>query len=337
MPRTTVVTVLYNSADTIGPLLESLRPAHAAGAIDIVLVDNQSRDATLDAVVPFKREGLVRLVHAGANIGFGRGCNLGAAHAADASNRAVGDPAPEFFLFLNPDARLDADAIATLEQALDANPKAAIAAPAIERPDRTLQPVGMLPSRRSLILERTPLHSLVVCGQRPTPDADPAATTWVSGAAFMVRREAFEQVGGFDPRFFLYFEESDLFRRLSKAGHAILICPRARCPHIGGHSTESVESGRISGSIAEHFIRSRNGYARKHFGWLVMAMADLAFAATLWCRATFSRTSQARATWRARRPCGLFRVPDPVPSQPAPANVSPEAASYKPSVTASAA
>ena len=45
MPRTTIVTVLYNSADTIGPLLESLRPAHAAGAIDIVLVDNQSRGA----------------------------------------------------------------------------------------------------------------------------------------------------------------------------------------------------------------------------------------------------------------------------------------------------
>ncbi|MCA9288892.1 MAG: glycosyltransferase family 2 protein [Phycisphaerales bacterium] len=317
MPRTTIVTVLYNSADTIGPLLESLRPAHAAGAIDIVLVDNQSRDATLETVADFEREGLVRLVHAGANIGFGRGCNLGAAHAAHASMRPAGQPAPDFIVFLNPDARLDADAIATLEQALDANPGAAIAAPAIERPDHTLQPVGMLPTRRSLILERTPLHSLVVRAQRPTPDADPSPTTWVSGAAFMVRREAFERVGGFDPRFFLYFEESDLFRRLARAGHTILICPRARCPHIGGHSTESVESGRISGSIAEHFIRSRNEYARKHFGSLVMALADLAFAATLWCRATFTRNPQSRATWQARRTCGLFRLPEPVPPQPA--------------------
>ena len=66
---------------------------------------------TLETVADFEREGLVRLVHAGANIGFGRGCNLGAAHAAHASMRPAGQPAPDFIVFLNPDARLDADAV----------------------------------------------------------------------------------------------------------------------------------------------------------------------------------------------------------------------------------
>lgn len=306
MPRTTVVTVTYNSAQTIGPMLDSLRDAHRQGLLDIVVVDNASRDATLDALAPYERGGMIRVVPAGGNIGFGRGCNLGASHAGS-----------EFILFLNPDARLEPEAVATLERALDDHPRAAIAAPAIERPDHTLQPCGLLPSRRTLLLERTPLHRWAVKAWRPTPGAPPTPVRWVSGAAFMARRHVLAGLGGFDPRFFLYYEESDLFRRVLRAGHTILACPQALCHHIGGVSADAPEhaahAGRIAGSIADPFIRSRNYYALKHFGPVLMRLADLAFCATLRVRGTLTRNKADRLTWQARRPIPMFALPAQVP------------------------
>jgi len=308
MPRTTVVTVTYNSAETIGPMLESLRPAHAAGLVEIVIVDNASKDATLAALAPYEREGLVRLVHAEGNTGFGRGCNLGASHATT-----------DFVLFLNPDARMDAVSIGALEAALDADPAAAVAAPAIERPDHTIQPIGMLPTGLSLIFERTRLHRVFLRPQRLERDQPSVRTRWVSGAVFMVCRETFNSLGGFDPRFFLYYEESDLFRRLLRRGHHILATGQAICHHIGGHSADSVQAGRIAGSIAEHFIRSRNYYARKHFGPVVMWLADAAFYTTLMLRGTLTCNPHDRATWKARKAFGLFVMPEHASSAPLPA------------------
>lgn len=298
MPRTTVVTVTYNSAETIGPMLDALRPAHAAGLAEIVIVDNASRDDTLAILAPYEREGLIRLDSAGGNIGFGRGCNLGAANATT-----------DFVLFLNPDARLDPSAIGELESVLDTNPRAAVVAPAIERPDHTIQPIGMLPTRLSLIFERTRLHRAFLKPARLERGALARPTRWVSGAVFMVRRSAFEAIGGFDPRFFLYYEESDLFRRLRGRENEIMATGRAICHHIGGHSADSVQAGRIAGSIAEHFIKSRNYYARKHFGIVSMALADLAFYLTLMLRGTLSRNTHDRAAWKARQAVGLFVLP----------------------------
>lgn len=315
MPRTTVVTVTYNSADTIGPMLDALRPAHAAGLVEIVIVDNASKDATLDALAPYEREGLIRVVHAGGNIGFGRGCNLGASHATT-----------DFILFLNPDARMDTVSIGALEAALDADPSAAVAAPAIERPDHSIQPIGMLPTRCSLIFERTRLHRAFLCPQRLAKDQPAVRTRWVSGAVFMVCRETFNSLNGFDPRFFLYYEESDLFRRLLKRGHHILATGQATCHHIGGHSADSVQAGRIAGSIAEHFIRSRNYFARKHFGPMIMWLADAAFYTTLMLRGTLSRNPHDRAAWKARKLFGLCIQPARVTASTPTASTSQPAA-----------
>jgi len=317
MPRTTVVTVTYNSAGTIGPMLDALRPAHAAGLIQIVIIDNASRDNTLAILAPYEREGLIRLIPAGGNIGFGRGCNLGASHAST-----------DFVLFLNPDARMEPDSIRALEAALDADPTAAVAAPAIERPDHTIQPIGMLPTRLSLIFERTRLHRFFLRPQRLAHADAPTRTRWVSGAVFMVRRETFNSLHGFDPRFFLYYEESDLFRRLLRSKHTILATGQAICHHIGGHSADSVQASRIANSIAEHFIKSRNYYARKHFGPVIMWLADAAFYTTLMLRGTLSRNPHDRAAWKSRKAVGLFALPaNPAPDRAlAPAGATPSPA-----------
>lgn len=298
MPRTTVVSVTFNSAETVGEMVDSLRPAIARGVVALVLVDNASRDDTPSRIDAWQREGLARAVHAGSNIGFGRGCNLGVRHADT-----------EFVLLLNPDARIEPEGVLALERILDDEPDAAVVAPGIERPDGSLQPVGALPTLASMILERTRLQRPFLGAARPDRAGPPIATRWVSGAAFMVRRAVFESLGGFDPRFFLYFEESDLFRRILRAGHRVLAAGSVVCPHIGGHSAGTVASGRIAGSIAEHFIRSRNYYARKHFGVLPMAIADLAFATTLMLRGTLTRNPNDSAAWRARRTVPLFAMP----------------------------
>lgn len=314
MARTTVVTVTYNSEATIAHMLEALRAARAAGKIEIVVVDNASSDETLASLAPYEDGGLVRVLSAGGNIGFGRACNLGASAATT-----------EFVLFLNPDARLEAEDLARLEAVLDAHASAAVAAPVIELPDGSIQPVGAMPSWLGLALDRTPLHPIAHRTLRVPRDAEPIETTWVSGAAFLIRRAAFEAVGGFDPRFFLYYEESDLFRRLSRKKHQILACGNTRCTHIGGHSASTVQAGRISGAIANHFIRSRNHYARKNFGTLAMAAADLAFAATLMVRATLVRSPADRAAWRARRGVPMLALPAHPPTDPAQSTAGPSA------------
>lgn len=232
LPRTTIISVAYNSTAVLPAMLASVGTEAA-----VILVDNASADgAVLDHLAAARG---ARVVRSARNRGFGVGCNLGAA-AADS----------EFLFFLNPDAALEPGCVATLEAAMDRNPAASAMNPRIIGGDG--KPYF---KRRSALLPRA-RHMA-----RGWPAAD-CEVTVLSGAAIFVRRAAFEQVGGFDPQIFLYHEDDDLSLRLAAQVGPLMFIRDAAIRHIGGSSSERSAEG--AAFKAWHMGQSRTYALRKH-------------------------------------------------------------------------
>lgn len=262
-----IIIVTYNSAGHIARCLESL----ASTGAEIIVVDNASQDSTVEKA---RRIPQVRLIEAGANLGFAAACNRGA-------RQARGDA----LLFLNPDTVLRSG-FKRLAETLDQNPEfAAMGAQLVDaqgRPQRGFQ-VRRFPTTAALVFEILLLNRLFpgnwVNRRYRCLDLSPekpAAVDQPAGAALLVRRSSFEAVGGFDERFYpLWFEDVDLCLRLKRAGGAIHFCPQAVFEHAGGHSVETL-------SFSEkqiYWYRNLLYYVRKNLGW----MTSITVRAALLC------------------------------------------------------
>lgn len=207
-PAVTVVFVTYNSGAVIARAVESV-PADCA----VVIVDNASPEGT-----PW-RQALARpveFVALPANAGFGTACNVGARRATT-----------PYVLFLNPDAVLAPDAVTLLLEAARVYGDPAILMPAIVGEN------GRLMRKEGSILEKVPRgHRL-----QPEEIAGDYCTRFVHGAAFMMAREAFLGLGGFDEAIFLYHEDDDLSLRAMARRIPIVVVSAARVTHAGGRSS----------------------------------------------------------------------------------------------------
>jgi GT2 family glycosyltransferase len=261
-PSSTVVIVSYNSRGTLPDALDSLRDAWNQGLAECVVVDNASSDDSVDFVRT--AHPWVRLIEAGGNLGFGRGCNIGI--------EAAKTP---YVLLLNPDAAIESASLRTLVEFFDTNPHAGIIGPAVIEPSGVLQTAGALPTPLRLML--SPIWpSLSVRDQRTIePGASPYRTTWLCGAILMLRKTLIDQVGGFDPRFFLYFEETDLCRRAQRAGWEIWAVGEAVGRHLNSSSASATGALMQDDVIAEHFYESRFYYLAKHHGRVAAALAEI--------------------------------------------------------------
>lgn len=225
-----VVLVTYNSAGVIGAALKSL-----GGEVEVVVVDNASRDDT----VALARGAGVKVVAASDNKGFGTGCNIGAA----ATTRPL-------LFFFNPDATVRADTIARLCEALQRHPDWVAVNPRIMNPDG-----------KQIFRQASRLEPELARRKTPNPLAD-REIEMLSGAALMVHRPAFEAIGGFDERIFLYCEDDDLALRLKKNGGKLGYVHDAVVEHIGGGSTPgSLTMERFK---AYHLMRSTRYALAKH-------------------------------------------------------------------------
>jgi len=266
-----VIIVNWNAHDYLVECLTSVE--HQAGGLSLEawVVDNGSTDGSAELV---EREfpGVKLLVNR-ENRGFAR-----------ANNQALSLAQGRYLLFLNPDTRLLPQVLSTLTQFLDHHPCAGAVAPQILSPEGCIQPsCRRFPTLGTVFWEATgldrifPRHPLL--GRYLMGDWDHQTLRQVDqpmGACLMVRRTALDQAGPFDERFFLFFEEVDLCRRLKSAGWDIYFVPQARIIHYGGQST-----GQNSRRTAWLFHRSRYKYFRKHFGrggeWLVRALMVVSF------------------------------------------------------------
>lgn len=225
MPRTAVILLNYdNPSETAGcvqALLRSeVRPA-------LVVVDNASPNRSDIEAAIADYPGAWAL-HSRTNGGFGKGNNIGLRWAMDRTEA-------EFFFVLNNDARVEPETIGLLEAALDAHPEAGAAAPRItllHRPDALWYGPGLIRWWRG---------GAEVPGMYGPADTEraltPAWAGFVSGCAMLVRREALGDVGGFDPRFFMYEEDVELSLRLRAAGWKLRYEPAAVVRHLEQGST----------------------------------------------------------------------------------------------------
>lgn len=262
--RVSAVIVHYKTPDET---VEAARAvAETAPEAEIVVVDNASGDSIaerLAAEVPSARAALEP-----ENCGYGAGCNRGAQETRR-----------ELLLFLNSDAHLQRGAVDALIAALDRDAKAAAVGPRLENPDGTLQPsILRLPTLWRIFCESSGLAFLSggrgpLSGHSATREdhSTARAVECVKGAALLVRRSAFEEVGGFDERFFLYAEESDLCARLRARGWRVLFEPAARIVHRGGASGGDALFGQLNDSLA--------AYVARHQGKLAAAAARIALTA----------------------------------------------------------
>jgi GT2 family glycosyltransferase len=202
------------------------------GGFEVVVVDNDEEPGD----VPALPEG-VRLIQPGKNLGFGGACNLG-----------IGASTGEHVVLLNPDATVSGDFFEGLEAFLDGQPRAGVVGTRILDADGGLQLsarrevsfVSGLFGRTSLLTRLFPKSSLVR-GQFPAVAAAgaPVEVDWVSGACMALRRRMLDEIGPFDTRFFMYFEDADLCKRAREAGWRVFYLPAVEVRHAAGGSTKS--------------------------------------------------------------------------------------------------
>ena len=259
-PQSPLVSVVVVSFNTREVLLRCLRDLFAdlsefaPDQSEVWVVDNASHDGSADAV---RREfPTVQLIELDENIGFG-----------PANNRAFERARGEFFFLLNSDAFVHRGVTRELVEYLRAHPGVGGVGPKLQNADGTLQvSCWKFPSPSRAWIESFGLARLL--GDHPKwgdyyrwAHDEGRDVDFVIGAALLVRRATWEQVGGFDPEFFLYAEETDWQKRIWQSGWKIAFWPKAVVTHIGGASGAS-NAPRTS----KLFWQGQERYIVKHFG-----------------------------------------------------------------------
>lgn len=296
----TAVMVTHQSERTLPDALSALRRCHDEGLLDLIVVDNGSRDRTWRILEQQADWALDRI--SGTNVGFGKGCNIGLA--------SVTTP---YTLFVNPDAVVEPPALRELLGLLEAHPAAGIVGPAIiegEGEATSLQATGPRPTPWSVVRREVPVLERYADSWPIIPGSDPVRTGWVCGAVLMARTDLLKSLNGFDPRFFLYWEETDLCQRAESAGFEIWAVGRAVARHVQGASSPADER-KIFGCIGRHFYQSRYYYLTKHHGILAASFAEAAEFGLLLMRTAID-VLRGRGTGRIRPrlEAPLFSLPD---------------------------
>ena len=279
--RASVVIVNYESGPALVRCVEGW--CHE-GPARVVVVDNGSTDGSTDEVV--RRFPDVRILRPGGNLGYGAAANRGVA-AVDTPWVVVG----------NPDLEVHAGALGTLVEALSADPGCALAGPLVrttggERYPSARQFPSLVDAAGHAVLGIfAPENRFTRVYQQSHLDHSPTGTVavdWVSGACFVVRRDAFEEVGGFDEAYFMYAEDVDLCWRLGRAGWRVAYVTGAEVTHLQGVSTDR-HPYRM---IAEHHRSLLRFAGRSTNGWrkllLPLVAVGIGFRAVLACVARAS-------------------------------------------------
>lgn len=254
--------VTYNSRGTIGDtLLSLLRHLPAQITTQVLVIDNGSCDGTQAVLEEAAgRDARIRTVLNAENVGFG--C---------AHNQALDSAVSRYHVVCNPDIHFTSDIFSPMIRFMESHPDIGICCPKFLNPDGTLQPLNRrLPTVLDLFLRRLLPKSLEPVFQRRLEAYDmrdvgydhACDVPFVSGALMFCRTRVLKQVGGFDPRFFLYFEDADLTRRVNLKGYRTVFFPEAAVTHAWNRlAHKSLHGSRL-------FVISAFRYFRKWgFRW----------------------------------------------------------------------
>ncbi|HKN55092.1 MAG TPA: glycosyltransferase family 2 protein [Amycolatopsis sp.] len=268
-----VVTVTYFSGDTLARFLDTLERA-TTREVQVVVADNASTDGAPEKAA--EREN-VHLLSIGKNVGYGSGANLGVAEL---------DERYGWVVVSNPDLEWEPGSLDDLLAVAKRWPRGGAFGPLIHDPDGTIYPSArLLPSfgrgiGHALFGRIWPGNPWTRQYRQETGTPVERVSGWLSGSCQLFRREAFEAVGGFDTRYFMYFEDVDLGERLGKAGWLNVYAPSSSVIHKGGHSTSQASAKMLEA----HHESAYRYLADRHPGlaWKpVLAAAKLGLALRL--------------------------------------------------------
>ena len=269
-----IVVVSHNTRELLRRCLDSLLASLNGDthfAMTIVVVDNESRDGTVEMVrADFPA---VRLIALDVNRGF-----------AGANNIALRSVNASHVLLLNPDTEVLGDALGALVRFMNGNPRVGVAGGRLLNPDLTFQhSCFRFPTLAMTFLDFFPINhrlteSRVNGRYRRSAYSKPFSIDHPLGACMIVRREVIEQVGAFDEGFFMYCEEVDWCFRIRQAGWDIRYCPTAQIIHHVAASTR-----QQAGPMLIQLHRSRDRLYRKHyppgFAWVAHQIVRLGMGA----------------------------------------------------------
>ena len=250
MPRVAAVTVTYHSEAVLPAFLESV-PAASSAPIAVVIVDN----------APTATGTELAAAHGASYLGLPQNPGYGAAMNAGVASLPA---SVEWVLLSNPDVVLGPGVLDTLIATAASDERIGAVGPAVLDPDGTVYP-----SARAVPSIRTGIgHALFAnlwvsnpwsAAYKRDRETGPRDAGWLSGSCLLVRRSAFEAVGGFDERYFMYFEDVDLGYRLGKHGFRNVYEPSTSIVHTGAHATggESRRMIRAHHESARRFLSSK--------------------------------------------------------------------------------
>jgi N-acetylglucosaminyl-diphospho-decaprenol L-rhamnosyltransferase len=272
-----IVVVNWNAGEYLGECLASIARVDSDDPVidRVTVVDNASTDGSTNGLddVPLPLE----LIRNTRNIGFAAGCNQGARESS-----------ADYLLFLNPDTRLFEDTLAAVTRFMEGEQAAGIGICGVQIVDGDGTPTiscARFPTLRILFGKMTGLH-LVLPRVFPSHHLTAAETResrlvdQCIGAFFLVRRELFVRLGGFDTRYFIYFEEVDFALRARQQGARSYFLEEGRALHVGNVSTNQVHATRLY-----HSLRSRLLFAYRHWPrWQATTLVLLTFTVELSAR-----------------------------------------------------
>jgi GT2 family glycosyltransferase len=276
-PDVSVIIVSFNTRDLLRECLQTLFSRLGGVSVQTIVVDNASEDGSADMVAQEFPE--IDLIRSDANLGFGPANNRGFA-------RATG----RYIVLLNSDAFVAPDTLRRSVERMDAEADVGLAGGRLIGRDGEWQPSArMFPSVLNEFLTisglsaRWPNSRFFGRVDRTWANpSDPADVDWVPGAYSIIRKSLLDDIGLFDERFFLYFEEVDLCRRIKAAGYRVVYWPELEVVHIGGESSRTIKRLTFSGfgsQLTLWRMRSQALYYRKQHGpitaWLSMQLESL--------------------------------------------------------------
>ena len=251
-PSVAAILVNFNAGDELRRALESI-DQHVSVPWEAVVVDNASTDGSAASVGAFAPR--ARLLSNTTNVGFGT-----------AVNQAVAASDAPLLLLMNPDCQLTPGAVQTLIAALEASRSCAVVGPRVLDPDGAIQGsargdpdmltgvFGRTGGLRALLPFLPVARRNVVVEEAISSGQPSVVVDWLSGACMLVRRDAFQAVGGFDERYFLYWEDADLCRRLRAQGYHVRFVPGATVVHQVGRSSQTAHVASIRAFHASAYL-----------------------------------------------------------------------------------
>jgi N-acetylglucosaminyl-diphospho-decaprenol L-rhamnosyltransferase len=276
----TIAIINWNSGRRLRTCVESL--VGTMTSAEILVVDNASQDDSMEMVQGFRNR--VNIISNSVNRGF-----------AAAINQAFQITDTPYVLVLNPDVRVLPGAVSILEQFMNGHPRAGAAGGHV---GEKYVPRSF-PTVKALVRENLGIHA-----HRPPPQMqEPTQVEQPAAAAMIIRRDAYESVGGFDERFYpAWYEDVDFCVRLKEQSWEIYFVPKARFLHEGGYSADELGSEKFANAYYGNQMR----YAQKHFGAAGSTLVRFSIGAGMIGR-MLGRPKRAAAYGKVL--AGLFKKP----------------------------